>query len=188
MKSKTRRGSLLVTIGLAVASLVYLFCFHVPGWKTVGQVRAQVRQKREYVLQTNSTLTAMLATQKEIDATRQFNLRSARQLPSVVEAPNVFAQIAEIAKASGATTSRFDPQPAVKLAKVSQVDVGLTLAGQPGQIYDFIHSLEALPLRIWIESLRIAGPSKDSENGSAEVGVVIFVDNSEISDYMKRAD
>jgi len=175
-------------MALGAASLVYLFCFLLPGWKSVGQVRDQVRLKRDYVLQTSRTAAAMLATQEEIDSTREFNRRSARELPSVVEAPNVFAQITEIAKSSGTTTSRFQPEPAIKHAKLSQVDVGMALAGQPGQIYDFVRGLESLPLRIWIESLRIAAPSKDSENGTAEVGMVIFVDNSETSDCMKRVE
>jgi Tfp pilus assembly protein PilO len=188
MKDKAAQGSLLVTAGLAVFSLIYLFFFLLPGWNAMGQVRSQVRLKRDYVMQSASTIAALAATQQEIDKTAAFNRQSARELPCLAESANVFSQITETAKTSGATTTRFDPEPAVKHDKLSHVAITMGLTGRPGQLYDFVRRLEGLPLRIWVESLKLGRPTKDGGNGTGELSLVIFVDNSEESDYTKRVE
>lgn len=188
MKLSAPQGGWMLTIPCLAAATAYIFFIFLPGWKTIEQTRRQMNSKKDAIGQALAVPGALLATQKELDHTKAFVTSSSETTPTPSKLPLLYAQITELVKSSGANTVLFNPEQPQKRDQIAQVPVTMGLSGTAGQIQTFLASLEAIPVRIWVDSLRINKTGQHGSRVNAEVSLVVFTKNSEDSDYVKRAD
>jgi type IV pilus assembly protein PilO len=188
MKFAAPKSSWAYTVPLGGLAAAYIFLMFLPGWKTVDQLRAELKSKNDYIAQRVNLAIRTASTRADFQKTQAYIADCTPTVPTAEELPSVFERITELAKSSGVSTILFDPQPVDKHAKLSRVPVVMNVAGQSSQIQAFLYAVESLPLRIWIDSVRI---HKDGQHGNSvgcELSLAIFTGNSEDSDYAKRVE
>jgi type IV pilus assembly protein PilO len=188
MKFAAPKNSWAYTVPLGGLAAAYIFLMFLPGWKTVDQLRAEFKSKKDYIAQGVAIATRMANTRTDFQKTQAYIADCTPTIPTTAELPSVFERITELAKSSGVSTILFDPQPVDRHAKLSRVPVAMNVAGQSSQIQAFLYTLESLPLRIWIDSVRIHKDGQPGHSVGCEINLAIFTVNSEDSDYAKRVE
>jgi Tfp pilus assembly protein PilO len=186
-KSNLLGGSWIVTLpvaGLAVAYVLFLF---LPGEREIGRLSDELTVQREFISGSMSGTAAVVATGRQLEEARQYASKWEESSPSEDEVSELFGRITALAKAAGATTTRFEPDRAVRHEALSRIPVVVGCTGSFGQVCRFIRDLESLPPTIWIEQMRIEGTGKDGQNVQCELVLEILADNSGDSGQVKLA-
>jgi Tfp pilus assembly protein PilO len=187
VNSNLAKSSWWITVPLAGVMVAYIFLLFLPGWKSVEECRRQIVAKKEYISQGSGLAAALQACQQELDKAQAYNAQQRQRAPQASQLPQVFEKITDQAKLAGAATTLFNPEPVDKHELLWRVPLGMRLSGTSGQIYEFLRRLDEMTAPIWVDRLRMAVSSKNGEAMQAEVSMVVFVDNSENSDYIKPA-
>jgi len=172
-------------IGPAVAAGVagaYLLFGFLPGQLSLAEMSSQLAAKRDFVAQAAATLPALAAAEQQVRQANQYNAHWQEALLDDAELSTLFGRIHEMAKNSGVTTTRFQPESPVTLARVRRVPLAIGCTGQFGQIVRFLGELERLPQIVWVDQVRMEPAGQNKEAIQCEVILGIFVDNSENSD------
>jgi Tfp pilus assembly protein PilO len=188
MKSGLKQSHWIIIALLAAVAVAYALLIFVPQRAAIAEIRTELANKRQYVAQGGVLDARLKAVQQELDATNAYNAKSRAAAPTNKGLSSLFERISELVKSTGATTTRFDPEPAVPHEKITQITLSIGLTGSFPQILAFLSSLERLSPRVWVESVRLDAPPKDSEPMKGELSVAIFINNSDDSDYINRAE
>jgi hypothetical protein len=86
-----------------------------------------------------------------------------------------------VAKQSGVQTTRFVPEPVVKLASMERIGLKLGCRGKLDAIFDLLAGLEGLEYRLWIEELNLEPTGKDGELVQCDMVLEIFASNQDKS-------
>lgn len=174
--------SWMVTAILAAASVGYVLLVFVPGQRTISQLRSELDEKQQHVLQAQRLGGPIRQAEIRLASTREYSTEWLAAAPRPTQLVGSYARLAEEAKAAGVQVKRLDPQPAVDRQLISEHPVVITFDGQFAQIFDFVRRLEQLPQTIWIRDMRMARGDGESESLQAELTLTIFSDRSEIAD------
>lgn len=174
--------SWMVTAVLAAASVGYVLLVFVPGQRAIGDLRAQLDEKQQHVLQSQRLGGPIRQAELRLASTREFSTQWLSAAPRPTNLVSFYARLAEEAKAAGVDVQRLDPQPAVDRQMISEHPVVISLDGQFAQVFDFIHRLEQLPQSLWVRDLRLSRGDGESESLQAELTLTIFSDRSENAD------
>ena len=129
------------------------------------------------------TFPLLAAAQLELSLVKSY-IDNWRQLASKTHhLPAVYGSIHNLSKQAGTTPTRFEPQTITDLGVVRQVPINMSFTGTLPQIHEFIRSMEGLPLMIWVESLSIDKSRQAGGNVLCEVKMIVFSDNTNISNY-----
>lgn len=188
MTTPVRRGSWIVILPLAALAAAYVTFFFVPGRRAVAQLREQIRAKQDSVAEATAVKQTFGRTQQEMEKTQAYVTSWLQRIPDEKEVGAVLGRIHQEADAAGARITRFDPQSPVVYEKLRRVPVVVGCSGSFSQIYEFVRKLETMPTSVWVGALRMEKDVKNAKNVQAEVGLVVFVGNSENSDYARRSD
>lgn len=182
MNTKIRRSSWIVTVPLAAAALAYLLLFLLPGNRAIGELRQQIRQKRDFIEIAASMAKTLgtLRTQREQAASYSAACAGGGSTSGGISA--IFGEINDLATAAGTTVTRFDPEPVVSYDKIKRIPLTMGCVGSFAEICTFLRRLEELPAMIWVETLRVEKIDKNSESVSCEINLVVFAGNPEDSD------
>lgn len=172
----------LVAAGMAVA---YAFGFFLPQQRSLAELSRQVTSQQELIDQATALAPALAATEQQIQATFQYNTSWQAASPTDMTLPALFGQIHQLAKTAGVTTTRFDPDAPVTLARVRRIPLKIGCVGQFSQIARFLESVERLPQTVWVENLRMETGSQSGEAVQCEVALEVFADKPENSDQVK---
>ncbi len=172
----------VVAVGMAVA---YAFGFFLPQQRSLAELSRQVTSQHELIDQTAALAPALAATEQQIEATRQYTTAWETASPSDADLPMLFGQIHQLAKMAGVTTTRFDPDTPVTLARVRRIPLRIGCTGQFSQIARFLESVERLPQTVWVENLHLERGSQAGEVVQCEVMLEVFADKPENSDQVK---
>jgi Tfp pilus assembly protein PilO len=181
MKNKSRH-TWVITVLLAGAALAYVFGMFLPRMRAIAAIRQQVSAKHDLMAQASKLAPTVVGLNREVDATNQYIARQQRQLTHPGDLPRVFGQISQLIAASGGTTTRFEPQPALILEQIRKVPVAVSVTGNFDAITRIIAGLETMTATVWIEDLRIDESRESGGNAKAELLLAIFANNHEISD------
>jgi Tfp pilus assembly protein PilO len=174
--------SSLVTASVATAALLYILFVFVPGQRSLAQLRREVREKQQHVLQSDRLAVPIQSSEDKLRTIENFAEKQRSQLPSAAELLKSLGKISEQAKLAGVTLRRVDPQPAVKLETLQQLPVELHLEGDFSQMFDFIQRLEQLPFTIWVRKLRVGENEGKSGALQTELSLTIFGDLADQAD------
>lgn len=188
MKTSIFRSNpwIIVAPGAALA-VAYLAFVYLPGQRAINALREQVTNTEQYVEQGQTMALATEATRQEFERTRSYVGAWEDSAPSEDELSGLFGRISRLAKDSGTTTVRFDPQPAAAYDKVRRIPVTMACAGSFGQISEFLRGLEGLDQTVWIESLQMEGSGENEEDVQCELTLGIFAGNPDDSDQVDRS-
>ena len=187
MKTSSHRGSLIVTLPVAGLAVAYLFLFFLPGGRTIDQLSGELTAEREFIALADAVAPAIHTTRQQLEKNLAYNAAWAESAPAPSELAPLFGKIHALAKESGSTTTRFDPEPPLPLDKLRRIPVVLGCTGSFSQISHFLHHLEALPQTIWIEELNIEQSGQNGEDVECELELLIFADNPDDSDQVDLA-
>ncbi|MHC4181634.1 MAG: hypothetical protein ACYSWU_29435, partial [Planctomycetota bacterium] len=125
MKTAIRRSSWIVTVSLAAAAVAYMAVSFLPNKRAIGEARTQLKRKQDYIVQSGSLTTALRMAEEELKKARAHNTAWEENAPVAAELSPLYGRIHELAKAAGTTITRFDPEPAIRCKKISQVPLAM---------------------------------------------------------------
>ena len=187
MKTKVHRGSWIVTVPLAAASIAYIMLVFLPGRRAIGEARDQIEQKQDYITRA-AGLPALRAAQQALEKTQAYNTTWEEHAPAQGRLSALYGRIHALAEAAGTTTTRFDPEPLVSYDNLLQIPLVVGCTGSFAQVCEFLRGLEGLQATIWMESVDLEHLVGVGESITCELNLVVFVDNPEISDYAKHSE
>jgi Tfp pilus assembly protein PilO len=171
-------------VGLVAA---YIFCAFLPGQRAIGKLQDELATTEQFIEQVDAMGPAVGVTQQEFDKTQTYVEAWETSAPTEEELSALFGRISLLAKQSGTTTTRFEPQTAVHYEKVSRIPVVLACTGSFAQICQFLHELEGLGQTVWVEALRMEGSGQNGEDIQCELTLGIFAVNPDDSDQVDQS-
>jgi Tfp pilus assembly protein PilO len=181
-KNNSNSRSLIVTAILGAAAVAYVFFVFMPGQRHVGELRAQLQEKQQFIMQSASVTSAIQQSENELTDVREFAKQWREASPSEAKLAKLFGELTELAGESGVTILHIDPQLAVKLETLRQIPVAIGVEGEFSQIFAFLRRVEGLPGTVWLPSLKLEQERKDSETFRSEISLTVFTDNREFSE------
>ena len=181
MRTNLPQSRWIVAVPVVAVAAAYLCFSFVPGQQAIDQLREELSAAEEFVEQVEAFGPAMEITRQECERTRTYVRAWEESAPSEEELSELFGRINLLAKASGTTTTRFDPQPPVVYDEIRRIPVLFACVGSFGQICGLLQELERLEQSVWVEELRMEGSGVDGENVQCDLTLAIFADNPENS-------
>ncbi len=188
MWENLKRGNWWVTLPLAAGSIAYVVFVFLPGQQTTAELRSRIRQKQQHLAHAQAVGAALVASEEELRLIRQYQEQWRKNVPRVARLSELFAGIHGVEKRSGVQTVRFDPQPVVARAYLSEVPVSLGCVGSFAEVFALLHGLERLPAKVWVKRVHLEKIRPDSENVQCRVDLTIFADNRDKTDYAKNSN
>ena len=181
-KRKTAKPkSWLTTALLAAMALAYLFFVFLPGQHSIGELRAQVQERHQQIMQAQSITRTVALAKDRLAAAQQVGQQWRADAPHSSELISHFASITQQAEAAGVAIDRFDPLPAVELNLIGMQSVTLQFHAPFSPAFDLLTRLEKLPGTLWVRDLRLQGAAETDQALRGELTLTIFVDRSDYS-------
>ena len=185
---KPSPGNWLFTVPLLAGAIAYFVFVFLPFHRSNNELRSEIRDKRTYLTQAKSVGAALVAGEQQIQAATRFRDQWLARTPKASHVADLFAQIQQVEMQSGVHANRFDPQPIEPQKWITEIPLQLSCVGDYRQVHSLIYGLETLPVDIWIRNLQLEKKSATSENIECNLDLVVFADNPEKSDYIKKSD
>ncbi len=174
--------SLLVTIGIGVFVLAYVFAVFLPTRRAIADLGRQLQAKRQYVMLTQQQFATFGQMQEELEAA-QLQARNWRNTaPRGADLAGFLRSLSEISSQTGATIQRITPEQPTQLETLRRHPVRVVVEGNFHQVFAFLCRLEALPLTAWNTRLHLHRESENSETLQCELSLAVFTDNRDSSD------
>ncbi|MCE9555014.1 MAG: type 4a pilus biogenesis protein PilO [Planctomycetes bacterium] len=182
MKTLAPRSSWLITIGLVVVSVGYLYFVFMPARRGIEKLREELSQKQAYLAQQPGLKSSLASVESELGHTQEYVDQWRSHAPAAGELSSTYGAIHRLVTSAGVEVEKFDPQNVTSLETVRKIPIRLTAEGSFAQMHALLRGLEEMPASPWVESLRIER-GKDAEAPlKGEITLVIFAANPEISD------
>jgi Tfp pilus assembly protein PilO len=188
MKTNLARSPWIIPLFAVAAVVAYVHILFLPGERSIAGTREEVTAAGEFVERVRALGPAVEATRKQLDGAQQYVARWERSALPEAGLSGVFGRIAQLAKESGITTTRFEPQSAIAYDRVRRLPVALTCVGSFAQVSEFLRALECLEQTVWVEALQMQRSGEDSESVQCELTLAIFDDNPGDSDQVNRSE
>jgi len=188
MKTRSKRGDWLLTLPLAAAAVAYVVFVFLPGHRATGELSKQIESRQETIDQADCLHQALLATRKEVDKTEDYTSAWGERAPSRGELSLLHAKIRELASAAGTTITHFDPERTRSYGFLRELPLSVGCTGEFAQVFKFLRGVESLPPTIWINELVLEKMNPTEGHVSCELELVVFTNNPENSDYVKRSE
>jgi Tfp pilus assembly protein PilO len=178
-KRKTGKPKSWLTTGLLAAlALAYLFFIFLPGQHSIGELRAQVQERHQQILQAQTLARTVALARERLAAAQDVGRQWRADAPRHSELISHFASITQQADAAGVSIDRFDPLPGVELNLIGMQSVTLQFHAPFAAAFDLLTRLENLPGTVWVRDLRLQGAESDQKL-RGELTLTIFVDRSD---------
>lgn len=191
MTKTPKRGGWIVLLSMAGLTVVYLLAFFLPTQKAIGRLDGEARRKENYCAQAGNLEPILKATRLQLASARQYNKEWSGTTPSRGQIVTLLGRINAMSHAAGVQTTRFDPEPIVRHARICKIPLAMGMTGSFPRVFDFIADLERLPQSIWIENVTMEKVENVETKGkvvSCELSLAIFDDNPNNSDQDNPVD
>jgi Tfp pilus assembly protein PilO len=188
MNHRTRPGSWIVTVSLVAAAVAYMLLIFLPGRRAIGELREQLGRKQSFLAQNASLAQALTAARHELEKAETYCAAWKQRAPAEGELSALYGKINELTKAAGTITTRFDPKPVAVHERTREIPVTMGCTGTFAEVFALLRSLESLPPTIWLDTVQFKKNGETGASVAAEINLVVFANNSEDSDYVKRSD
>jgi len=169
----------LITAVLAALALAYVWFLFLPGQRAIAELRAQVHERRQQIMQAQNLLATVAQTRARLEATREVGRQWRAEAPRRAEVITHFASLTQQAAAAGVAIERFDPLPPNELNVIAQQNVTLQFCASFAALFDLLRRLEELPGTIWVRNLRLQTGSDHEPQLRGELTLTIFVDRTD---------
>lgn len=173
---KTTRGNWYVTMSLAGVTVAYITLWYLPGRKAMSEMRLELAIKQQTVAGGKQVEEELRQSHKRLEHAQAYVARWSDRVASRTSGAPVFGQMNAVARAAGATTTRFEPAPVVEFDALRQLPLTMACSGSFSQIYQLLKSLEDLPRLVWIEDLRLERKAESDKELRCELKLAVFVD------------
>jgi Tfp pilus assembly protein PilO len=173
--------SWLTTALLAAVALAYLFFVFLPGQESIGELRAQVQERHQQILQAQSLTRTVALAHERLAAAQDVGQQWRADAPRHSELISHFASLTQQAEAAGVAIDRFDPLPAVELNLISMQSVTLQFHAPFAALFELLTRLEGLPGTLWVRDLRLHAANENDNALRGELTLTIFVDRTDYS-------
>lgn len=161
LKNPKVRNPLIVIVITAVIALFWQQYFYTPSMDTLKSLQKKQKEKQD-------TLRTILALKPQLDvlkaelAKSQVKLDSLKSIfPDHKEIPKLLREINAVARASGITTTRFNPLPDVEKEYYVENRYNVTIEGGYHELAEFFAFLANFTLIINLTSVNIAASSSN---------------------------
>lgn len=187
MNPGSRKTTWIAILAAAAISAAYVYLIFLPQQRVIRERAEQLTLKRDYVIASGSVAAAICSSEAELERTEAYNAAWVASAPPEDQLAEVLGRLDSLVVASGATPTRFDPAPAVKMAKLAQVPVVVGCSGTFAQISQFLYDVESLHQVVWIDRVQLEKPGQDAGSVRCEIDLAIFAGNSDKSDQRNIA-
>jgi Tfp pilus assembly protein PilO len=186
-ENKFHCSSWLVTIPLVAIAAIHIVFVFFPGRKVISQLQKDIEYRQIYISNAANVSVKLADAQQELVKVKSYIENWRRMAYAINRLPVLYGDINKLSKQAGTTTSRFEPQMIIEFGMIRQIPIHMACTGTFAQIHEFIRSLEGLPQTIWIDQLRFDKPGQTGENVLCEINLVVFSDNSKLSNYVDNS-
>ena len=169
----------LVTGFLAAAAVAYVVFVFLPVQNSMNQLRQQVQERRQQIMQAQSLVGTVSQTRVRLAAAREVCQLWRSEAPRPSQIITHYASLTQQADEAGVAIDRLDPLPMVELNLIAQQNVTMQFHAPFSAVFDLVHRLEGLPGTIWLRDLRLQAPSDTDNTLRGELTLTIFVDRSD---------
>lgn len=169
LKNPKVRNPLIVLAITAVIALFWYQYFYTPSMETLVSLQKKEKQKQD-------TLRTILALKPQLDVLRmeltksQVKLDSLKSIfPDHKEIPKLLREINAVARASGITTTRFNPLPDIEREYYVENRYNVTIEGGYHELAEFFAFLANFALIINLTSVNIAANQLNSAQAQNEL-------------------
>ena len=180
-KATPETRSLVLTVSSGGLVLLYAFFVFLPTSRAIAKMRADLQQKRQFVLATQQEFTEIGEIQQNLEKTKEWVTGWKQNSPSRNNLGGFFSRVAEISRQSGTHVERITPEEPEEMKSLARHSVRLVVGGRFDQLFAFVQALEKLPFMVWIDRLKLQSPGKASEKLTCELSLTVFSDNQDIS-------
>jgi Tfp pilus assembly protein PilO len=160
----------------AIAYVVFVF---LPLRRSIDNVRLQIQDRREQIMQAQSLTAAVGQTKLQLAAVRQVSHDWRTHAPRQAQLITYYASLTQQAHEAGVAIDRLDPMPANDLGLLGRQNVVMQFHAPFSAVFDLLHRLETLPGTIWIRDLRLQASDDSSATLRAELTLTIFADRAD---------
>jgi len=169
----------LITGLLAACAIAYVVFVFLPFQRSIGELRAQVQERRQQIMQAQSLGGTVAQARLRLAAAREVAQQWRADAPRQAQLITHFASLTKQAEEAGVAIDRLDPLPAVELHLVAQQNVTMQFHASFAAIFDLLRRLEALPGTLWVRDLRLHANSETDNSLRGELTLTIFVDRAD---------
>lgn len=177
-------GPWVITMGLAIAAVVYVVLVIIPGQRSIARLRSKLLERRQHVMQSQHLLAPLHRAEAQRDELREFSRRWRAEAPKTADVSRFLGSVTLQAAAAGVTLQRVDPKEAIDLQTLHRRTVELKIAGSFAAVFDFVRRLEALPGDVWIDQIDWNSNASGGLEGTLTLS--IFADRSDYSDSVEK--
>jgi Tfp pilus assembly protein PilO len=160
-----RYNSWFVTVPLLAGGLAFVFWFYRPTQRQIGDMQGELELKQAVLADAASLPIRLQQTTHELQETRAF-VSAWQRTAAEKSLAAVCGDLAKIVAASGAKTTKFEPEAAVRHRYLTRVPWTLACEGTFAQIYRVLQQLERMPQTIWVEDVHL---THDAKQGGAVI-------------------
>ncbi len=171
--------SWVLTIPVAAVAVAYVWFFFLPDKRIIAEQRSELEQKLAFCATSAKIGADISRAQREIEETDAYTRHWSVTSGDPAHIAAVYKSIAETAKESDVQTTRFVPDPIVKLASLERQPLRFGCRGDLESIFEMLAGLEQLNDRIWIDELVLEPTGKDDELVQCDMVLAIFASNPE---------
>ncbi len=182
MALNATKQSWLVTISIASAAAAYVWFVFLPGKQSADELQQQIEEKQRFATTIGQLLEQTRQTQQQLDNTTEYVRHWESAAPSANDLSRIYARIAEVAKEAGVITTRFSPEPAIKLAKLQKLPVRIGCVGTFKSMRRLLSGIEQLPEGVWVNDMQLEVEGDEREKLNGEISLVVFAKISGNSD------
>ncbi len=188
MNATFRQSSWIVTPCLGAIAATYLMLVWLPSRRVIKQWHDEVEARQKVVTGATGVAATLAAVEQELDKSREAVADWEKVAPGKRDIPALYGGINALAKETGLTITRFDPQAIQVYEKVQVMPIAVVGNGTFAQLFEFLRLIEALPVTIWVDSLRLEKQSQNGKDIQCELNFAVFSNNQQSSDYVKHIE
>lgn len=189
MKNPKVRNPLIVIAITVVIALLWHQYFYTPSMETLVSLQKKQKEKQD-------ALRTILALKPQLDILREDLAKSQQKLDSLKsifpdhkEIPKLLREINAVARASGITTTRFNPLPDIEREYYVENRYNVTIEGGYHELAEFFAFLANFALIINLTSVNIVASSLNSaqlQNEQLETTGITVVSSFEMTTFSSK--
>lgn len=163
------------------AAIAYVALGLIPSFRDFQHGRQELALRRTFITQAAGLPQALEETRREMAKTADYNRAWREAAPRAANFPTLLGRLNALANEAGVTPTRVDPDPIRNQSRLGRIPLVVCCQGGFDQTFQFLQSLESLPISAWMKDLRMEVDPKNRGIVKAELDLEIFAENSEIS-------
>lgn len=177
----------LVSAAVGGFAVAYAMLVYVPGRRAIVELKQKLAAREAFIEQALPLAPATTAAAAELRQTTSYNRRWIDQTPAPGQLARLFGRIHELAKWSGATITRFDPEPTIEHSLLRETPIELGIAGTVAQVMQFLGGIESLGNNNWEREVEME-PGGGGGSVKCRIKIAVFSVGGDISDYVNDTD